>query len=119
MLHPVSARAHAHAMSIFSDAEQVLATEPSCSVAATYTPHGGAPIAVRVIRGRQEEPIEFLGTATVAPGVAFRLPKAYYPTRPREFDTLLVEGVTYTAKADGRSDIEDAEWVLNMDGGAP
>ena len=69
-------------MDAFTAAVDVLHRDPNLSVAGTYTPAGGVPVAVRLILTRHDPDMEFgLGTVQ-SPGLKAMLRAADVPTRP-------------------------------------
>lgn len=81
-------------MDVFAAAMDVLATDPSWSVAGTFTPRGGTPQAVALVSSpRDPTAAAFgsLGMQSGTPGRHFVVRVAEVPTRPREGD-LVTDG---------------------------
>jgi hypothetical protein len=87
-------------MTAFDTAAAVPFDDPNHAVDATYTPFGGAPLAVKAVKigPRQAENIVGLSRAS-APITKIRLLAAALPGKPPRESTIVIGATTYTIEA--------------------
>lgn len=100
-------------MTAFTAAIDALFGDPHLSVAATYTPAAGSPVAVRVIWSKSDEVWHGLQTGLVAPKLVADL-RVSDVADPAEDDTIEIGGTTYTVDGAPRRDREGLVWKLGL-----
>jgi hypothetical protein len=105
-------------MTAFAAALEVLATDANLSVAGTYAPLDGVPVAVRLIGpGRGTTTATLFETGVSANGVLTDLPKTYVAVRPTDTARLTITegefvGTYVILKA--TEDVEKLSWKLEL-----
>ena len=80
-------------------------------VEAKYKPHGGDPMAVRVVAKRPDEIVGYDDTRIHSETALFDVRVSEVPT-PRPGDTLVVDGVTYAIQGEPVCDRERLVWTV-------
>lgn len=84
----------------------------------TFTPHGGSPIAVRVVMRRNDPDIRVFDTNVRNPGwTAENLRQSEVPNRPEDGDLLTVTAGEYPGSyvvTDVQEDVESLTWTLHL-----
>ncbi len=101
-------------MSVFDTMIDTLFTSPILSQAATYTPAGGSPVTVQVVKSspKQQEAVMFQTHASVTPYL--------YDVRvseiaaPKDGDVLVVGAGTFKVRSHEK-DEEQLVWQLNLE----
>ena len=100
--------------SIFTTALRPLFTDPSRAVAGTYTPAGGAAVAVPMFFTTRDPAIDIgIGTARAA-GRVVALRVADVPTRPKKNDQVVGNGQSYAIR-DVDTDALNGRWLCDVD----
>lgn len=100
-------------MTAFAGAVDVLFTDPHLSVAATFTPAGGAAVLIRAIWSKADEVAHLMQTGAVAPTLIADIRVADVAA-PVEGDALAIEGTTYTVDGVPRKDRDGLIWTLGL-----
>jgi hypothetical protein len=97
----------------FSAAVDTLFTNADLSTSGVYTPAGGAPQAVRVLkRIPQTMDISFGSSRVSTSGILLTLRVSEVPIEPARGDALVVDGVTYNIES-VKSVARNLQWALD------
>lgn len=97
----------------FSAAIDALCADENLSSAGVYTPQGGSPQNVRVLKRIPQLADISLGASRVSTsGMLFCLRVSEVPLEPSRDDTLAVDGVTYIIES-VKSVARNLEWALD------
>jgi hypothetical protein len=80
-------------------------------VEVTYTPHGGAPVSIRVIAKRPDEIVGLGDTRIHSETALFDVRVSEVPA-PRPGDALIVDGATYAIQGEPVRDRERLVWTV-------
>jgi len=100
-------------MSAFSAAMDAIFQDQNMAVEATWTPQGGAPLPVRVIRKAPDELTSF-GAARILSDTTFIDVRVSEMPSPKPGDTIIIGVDTFTIQGEPKRDRERLVWTLEL-----
>ena len=100
-------------MNAFAAAMDAIFEDANMAVEATWTPQGGAPMPVRVIRKAPDELTTF-GSARILSETTFIDVRVSDMASPKPGDTIIIGSDTFTIQGEPKRDRERLIWTLEL-----
>jgi len=100
-------------MSAFAAAMDAIFLDQNMAAEATWTPQGGAPLPVRVIRKAPDEMTTF-GAARILSDITIIDVRVSEMPSPNPGDTIIIDPDTFTIQGEPKRDRERLIWSLEL-----
>jgi len=100
-------------MNAFSAAMDAIFADQNMAADATWTPQGGTPLPVRVIRKAPDEMATFGATRLLSDTTLVDVRVSEMPT-PKPGDTIIIGTDTFTIQGEPKRDRERLIWTLEL-----
>ena len=100
-------------MSAFAAAMDAIFTDANMAAEATWSPQGGAPLPVRVIRKAPDELTTF-GAARILSDTTLVDVRVSDMASPKPGDTIIIGADTFTIQGEPKRDRERLIWTLEL-----
>jgi len=100
-------------MNAFAAAMDAIFEDANMAAEATWTPQGGAPMPVRVIRKAPDELTTF-GAARILSETTFIDVRVSDMASPKPGDTIIIGSDTFTIQGEPKRDRERLVWALEL-----
>ena len=100
-------------MTAFAAAMDAIFADINMATEATWTPQGGAPLPVRVIRKAPDELTTFGAARILSDTTIIDVRVSEMPT-PKPGDTIIIGADTFTIQGEPRRDSERLIWTLEL-----
>jgi len=100
-------------MSAFTAAMEAIFQDANMAVEATWTPQGGVPLPVRIIRKAPDEMVTF-GAARILSDTTFIDVRVSEMPSPKPGDTIIIGPDTFTIQGEPKRDRERLVWTLEL-----
>ena len=100
-------------MSAFSAAVDAIFQDANMAADATWTPQGGVPLPVRVIRKAPDELTSFGAARILSDTTLVDVRVSEIPT-PKPGDTIIIGADTFTIQGEPKRDRERLVWALEL-----
>ena len=100
-------------MNAFAAAMDAIFQDANMAAEATWTPQGGAPIPIRVIRKAPDEMVTF-GAARILSDTTHVDVRVSEMPSPKPGDTIIIGPDTFTIQGEPKRDRERLVWMLEL-----
>jgi len=100
-------------MSAFAAAMDAIFDDANMAAEATWTPQGGTPLPVRVIRRAPDEVVTFGAARILSDTTLVDVRVSEIPT-PKPGDTIIIGPDTFTIQGEPKRDRERLVWTLEL-----